>query len=262
MAGIFNFFLMFRSRLIVLLALLTVIFVSWFYLFYQHWQMTSLPMSEMWMPPSETAAWQFMDFGLVYVMWAVMMAAMMLPSAIPMVLVFNKICKQRQLTSHSRVFLFVVAYLLVWFVFSAVLTVLQWQMHGLHFLSPMMDNQSEYMAATIFLLAGAYQFTPLKEMFLQNCRSPMGFLLTEWRAGPSGAYYMGLKHGSMCVGCCWLQMLIMFAVGIMNLLAMVLITLLVLIEKALPAYNQWACRLVGVLFIGWGIWIFPVEVNL
>lgn len=190
------------------------------------------------------------------------MAAMMLPSAIPMVLVFNKICKQRQLISHSRVFLFVVAYLLVWFVFSAVLTVLQWQMHGLHFLSPMMDNQSEYMAATIFLLAGAYQFTPLKEMFLQNCRSPMGFLLTEWREGPSGAYYMGLKHGSMCVGCCWLQMLIMFAVGIMNLLAMVLITLLVLIEKALPAYNQWACRLVGVLFIGWGVWIFPVEVNL
>lgn len=171
MAGIFNLFLMSKSRLIVLLSLLTVIFASWFYLFYQHWQMTSLPMSEMWMPPSETSAWQFMDFALVYVMWAVMMAAMMLPSAIPMILVFNKICKQRQLSSHLLVFLFVLGYLLVWFVFSAVLTVLQWQMHGLHFLSPMMDNQSEYMAATIFLLAGTYQFAPLKEMFLQNCRS-------------------------------------------------------------------------------------------
>ena len=245
-----------KSRLIVLLSLLAVIFVSWFYLFYQQWQMTALPMSEMWMPPSETSAWQFMDFGLVYVMWAVMMAAMMLPSAIPMILVYAKICKQRQLASHTLTFLFVLAYLLVWFVFSVLLTLLQWQMHGLNFLTPMMDNQNAYLAAVIFLLAGAYQFTRLKEMFLQNCRSPMGFLLTEWRDGSSGACYMGLKHGSMCLGCCWLQMLIMFAVGVMNLVAMVLITLLVLIEKLAPVQNQWIGRLVGMLFIGWGVWLF------
>ncbi|MDH5553076.1 MAG: DUF2182 domain-containing protein [Nitrosomonas sp.] len=244
-----------KSRLIVLLSLLTVIFVSWFYLFYQHWQMMSLPMSEMWMPPSETSAWQLMDFTLVYVMWAVMMAAMMLPSALPMIMVYAKICKQRQLASPVLVFLFVLAYLLVWFIFSVLLTLLQWQMHGLHFLTPMMDNQNETLAAVIFLLAGAYQFTSLKETFLQNCRSPMGFLLTEWRDGANGAFYMGLKHGGMCLGCCWLQMLIMFAVGVMNLLAMVLITLLVLIEKLAPVNNQWIARTVGILFVGWGVWL-------
>lgn len=247
-----------KSQLMVLLSLLTVIFVSWFYLFYQQWQMNSLPMSDMWMPPSETSAWQRMDFGLVYVMWAVMMAAMMLPSALPMILVYAKICKQRQLTSPVLVFLFVLAYLLVWLIFSIVLTLLQWQMHGLHFLTPMMDNQHEGMAIVIFLLAGIYQFTPLKDMFLQNCRSPMGFLLTEWRDGAKGSFYMGLKHGGMCLGCCWLQMLIMFAVGVMNLLAMVLITLLVLIEKLAPVNNQWIRRAVGVLFMAWGMWLFLV----
>ncbi|MDP1557423.1 MAG: DUF2182 domain-containing protein [Nitrosomonas sp.] len=247
-----------KTQFSILLSLLATIIAAWLYLFYQYWLMTSLPMSEMWMPPSETSAWQRMDFGLVYVMWAVMMAAMMLPSAVPMILVFAKICQQRNLASQPSTFLFVLAYLLVWFVFSMVLTLLQWQLHGLHFLSPMMDNQSEYLAAVIFLLAGVYQFTPLKNRFLQNCRSPMGFLLTEWREGKKGSFYMGLKHGGACLGCCWLQMLIMFAVGVMNLLAMALITLLVLVEKITPVNNQWICRAGGILFVGWGVWLFPI----
>lgn len=90
-------------------------------------------MSEMWMPPSETFAWKWIDFGLVYLMWAVMMAAMMLPSAIPMILVYARICQQHTQTIHPFVSLFSLAYLLVWLVFSIALTVLQWQMHGLHF---------------------------------------------------------------------------------------------------------------------------------
>ncbi len=212
-------------------------------------------MAEMWMPPSEITAWQWEDFGLVYSMWAVMMAAMMLPSAIPMILVYDKICRQRYQNSFSLVTLFSIAYLLVWLVFSIVLTLLQWQMHGLYFLSPMMDAQNEITAAAIFILAGIYQFTPLKNTFLQNCRSPMGFLLTEWREGASGSFKMGLKHGGMCLGCCWAQMMIMFAVGVMSLLGMVLITLLVLIEKVLPIYQQFFSKAVGILFLGWGIWL-------
>tara|TARA_R110002073_G_scaffold333713_1_gene521767 strand:- start:118 stop:873 length:756 start_codon:yes stop_codon:yes gene_type:complete len=249
---------MFKSQSVVLLTLLTTIFFAWVYLFCQYWQMTTLPMSEMWMPPTETSAWQLMDFALVYIMWAVMMAAMMLPSAIPMILIFAKICKQRNLFSNQLNALFVLAYLLVWSVFSIVLTLLQWQMHGLHFLSPMMDNQNEYVAAAIFLLAGFYQFTSLKNTLLQNCRSPMGFLLTEWRGGARGVFYMGVKHGSVCLGCCWAQMMIMFSVGIMNLLAMALITLLVLIEKTVPINSQWICRSVGIVFIGWGIWLLEI----
>ncbi|MDP3279582.1 MAG: DUF2182 domain-containing protein [Nitrosomonas sp.] len=247
--------LMPKNQLAIWIALLTVIAVAWFYLFYQNWQMTSLPMSEMWMPPSETFAWQWMDFGLTYLMWAVMMAAMMLPSVIPMILVYAKICQQRKQTINPFVPLFSMAYLLVWMVFSIVLTLLQWQMHGLHFLSPMMDNQNEIIAAAIFIFAGIYQFTPLKNSFLQNCRSPMGFLLIEWREGAMGSFQMGLKHGGMCLGCCWAQMMIMFAVGVMNLLGMVLITLLVLIEKVLPMHQQYFSKAVGTLFFLWGIWL-------
>lgn len=119
----------------------------------------------------------------------------------------------------------------------------------------MMDNQNERLAAAIFIVAGIYQFTPWKSGFLQSCRSPMGFLLTEWREGAQGAFYVGLKHGSACVGCCWAQMLIMFAVGVMNLLGMVLITLLVTAEKIVPGRSRWISGAGGVLLIGWGIWL-------
>jgi len=215
-------------------------------------------MTEMWMPPSVSADWHWKDFALVYIMWAVMMAAMMLPSAIPMFLVYAKVCQQRYRTIQPHTLLFASAYLLVWFGFSIVLTGLQWQMHGLHFLTPMMDNQNETMAAVIFLLAGIYQFIPFKSRLLQNCRSPMGFLLTEWCDGVKGAFQMGLKHGGMCLGCCWAQMMIMFAVGVMNLLGMVLITLLVLIEKTVPISNQYFSKAVGVVFIGWGFWLLQI----
>lgn len=247
-----------NTQSVILLSLLAVAIAAWAYLFYQHWQMTSLPMSDMWMLQADISSWQLVDFGRVYLMWAVMMAAMMLPSAMPMFLVFARICKQRYQASQHLIFLFVLAYLVVWFVFSMALTWLQWRLHGLHFLSPMMENQNERLAAAIFIGAGIYQFTPWKNGFLQSCRSPMGFLLTEWREGAKGVFYMGLKHGSICVGCCWAQMLIMFAVGVMNLLGMALITLLVTLEKMLPGKSLVICRIGGVLLIGWGSWIIVV----
>jgi len=247
-----------KNQTTIWILLLSIIALAWGYLFYQNWQMTTLPMSEMWMPPADSAGWNWLDFRFVYIMWAVMMAAMMLPSAIPMIQVYARICQQRYQTIHPHILLFSIAYLIVWFGFSIVLTVLQWQMHGLRFLSPMMDNQSEIMAAVIFLMAGIYQFTPLKNTFLQNCRSPMGFLLTAWHDGPNGAFKMGLQHGGMCLGCCWAQMMIMFAVGVMNLMGMVLITLLVLIEKTAPMRIHYFSRTIGVLFIGWGVWLLQI----
>lgn len=243
----------------IVTALLVVIILAWFYLFYQHWLMTARPMSEMWMPPSETSAWHQIDFLLVFIMWAVMMAAMMLPSALPMILVYAKICIQRYQTHNPYIYLFILAYLLIWLIFSIMLTLLQWQMHGLHFLSPMMDMQNELMAAAILLLAGIYQLTPFKNKFLQSCRTPMGFLLTEWRDKTSGAFRMGLKHGTTCVGCCWAQMLIMFAVGVMNLLGMAFITLMILVEKISPPGLQFFPKAIGILFIVWGIWLIETE---
>ena len=245
-----------KNLIVTLLILLSVIAVSWLYLFYQHWQMTSLPMADMWMPPAEAGAWQWPDFWLVYVMWAVMMAAMMLPSAIPMILAYARICTQRYHRHYPYTLIFALAYLLVWLSFSIALTVLQWQLHGLKFLSPMMDVEQQMMAAFIFLLAGIYQFTPLKSSFLGACRTPVGFLLTEWREGVYGAFSMGLKHGGDCLGCCWAQMLIMFAVGVMSLIGMALITMLGCMEKILPVNPNILSKAIGILFILWSIWLF------
>ena len=252
---------MHKAQSIILLSLLALVLSAWGYLIYQHWQMNSLPMSEMWMPPSDTVAWQTSDFGLVYLMWAAMMAAMMLPSAVPMLLAFSQVSRKRYPSPVKIDFIFISAYLLVWLLFSIAMALLQWQLHGLHVISPMMDTESQYLGGAIFLVAGVYQLTPLKNSFLQYCRSPAGFLLNEWREGAKGAFTMGLKHGSTCVGCCWAQMLIMFAVGVMNLFAMALITLLVIAEKIAPIRSRLICRSTGILFIGWGLWLLQVSVG-
>ena len=245
----------FKAQTSFLAVVLTCIFSAWGYLFYQHYQMTSQPMSTMWMPPSEPLAWCLIDFILVYFMWAVMMAAMMLPSAIPMILAFARVCRQQNKAFYPLTGLFTSAYLGIWLLFSSALTLLQWQMHGLAWLSPMMENQNSLLAAGILILAGIYQFLPIKNACLTHCRSPMGFLINEWRDGPTGALNMGLKHGAVCLGCCWAQMLIMFAMGVMNLLGMALITLLVISEKSMPLESRLICKAIGVAFLGWGTFL-------
>jgi predicted metal-binding membrane protein len=248
----------FRTQTSILAMVLAWAFGAWSYLFYQHSQTASQPMSNMWMPPSEALAWTFIDFALVYSMWAVMMAAMMLPSAIPMILAFARVCQQQNKATYKLTGLFASAYLGIWLLFSIALTLLQWQMHGLAWLSPMMDSQNSMSAAGILFLAGFYQFTPIKNACLMHCKTPMGFLLNEWQDGAGGAFRMGLKHGAFCVGCCWAQMLIMFAVGVMNLLGMALITLLVVLEKTVPLHAKFICHGVGVAFIAWGIALLVV----
>src|SRR5688500_14479627 len=151
---------MHRAQSVILLSLLAVIASAWAYLIYLHWQMNSRPMSEMWMAPSDPSAWKMSDFGLVYLMWAAMMAGMMLPSAIPMILAFSKVCRNRYSVPLKFSFLFISSYVLVWLLFSVAMALLQWQLHGLHVLSPMMDTESEYLASMIFLGTGVYQLTP------------------------------------------------------------------------------------------------------
>ena len=244
---------MYKTQSVILLGLLAIIATAWGYLIYQHWWMTSSPMSEMWMPSSEVFEWKTIDFALVYLMWAAMMAAMMLPSATPMVLAFSQVAKRRYQAPEKFSFLFINGYLLVWLMFSVGMTFLQWQLHGHAVISPMMETESTVFSAMIFLAAGIYQLTPLKSRFLRYCQSPAGFLFNEWRQGAKGAFYMGLKHGSTCVGCCWMQMLIMFAVGVMNLLGMALITLLIVLEKTVPIQSRTICRTGSLIMMGLGL---------
>lgn len=182
-----------------------------------------------------------------------MMAAMMLPSALPMITIYSKICRQRYETDMPFSAIFSLSYLLVWFAFSWVLTLLQWRLHELQWLSRMMENNNSLLAATIFIVAGVYQFTAIKNACLQRCQSPFRFLLNSWRPGYTGAFKMGAIHGAICVGCCWAQMLLMFAVGVMNITAMILITLFILLEKSLPDNNDRISKFAGGVFFLWGM---------
>lgn len=248
----------FKAQGAVFAIILALVTAAWSYLLYQYRRMSAQPMSEMWMPPSEFSAWGLTDFAFVYAMWAVMMTAMMLPTAIPMLTAYGRVSRRLSTTPGQSLGLFASAYLVLWLLFSIVPTILQCQLHGLAWLSPMMENQSRLFAAGILLLAGVYQFTPIKNACLTHCKSPLGFLLNEWRDGRAGALKMGLTHGVNCIGCCWAQMLIMFVVGVMNLPAMALLTLAVIAEKLIPLESKWICKAVGFAFLGWAASLLPV----
>ena len=231
--------------------LIVVSLLAWSFLFYQHGKMSQMPMSK-----GLTWQWQTSDFIVVYIMWAVMMAAMMLPSAMPMIYVFGKTCQKKYGNDLPFSMLFSSAYLLVWLVFSIALTLLQWQFHNLQWLSSRMESSHTLVSAAIFITAGVYQFTAIKNACLNYRRSPLSFLLNFWQNGRWGAFKMGIVHGGTCVGCCWAQMLIMFAVGVMNITAMIIITLYVILEKNSPKNSVLLSKSVGVFLCLWGVFSF------
>jgi predicted metal-binding membrane protein len=169
----------------------------------------------------------------IFIMWAVMMMAMMLPSATPMVLTFVRLCRHKHQIVHG--WIFVAAYLVIWSGFSAAATALHWWLQTTGLLSPMMTSSSMWFTAILLLVAGVVQFTPLKDACLRHCRTPMGYLLTEWKDGAVGAWRMGVKHGLICLGCCWALMGLLYVAGVMNLVWVAALTTVVIIEKLHPA---------------------------
>jgi predicted metal-binding membrane protein len=249
-----------RDRRVVWVGLGAVTAMAWAYMLYDYWRMQDLPMSQMWMPPSG-GPWSLADLWFLFLMWAVMMAAMMTPSVFPVVTVFVQVNRRRRAERqpYAPTFLFLAGYLLAWIAYSAGAALLQWPLHGYSLLTPMMDNSSRMLAAAVLLAAGAYQWTPWKDACLHRCRTPLGFLMTEWREGAGGAVIMGLRHGGYCIGCCWALMLVLFAVGVMNMLWMALITVFVLIEKVLPGPPILLRSVSGGLLVGWGLWLLIVQ---
>ena len=164
--------------------------------------------------------------------WTVMMAAMMLPSALPMVLAFVRLNLQQGETGRARAF--VAAYLLVWAGFGGAATALHWVLQRLGWVDPMIASTSLALNAGLLLLAGAWQFSPLKQVCLAQCRTPLGFLVAEWRPRVAGAFAMGLRHGLLCTGCCWALMLLLFVGGVMNIAWIAALSLAVAIEKLAP----------------------------
>jgi predicted metal-binding membrane protein len=154
-----------------------------------------------------------------------------------MILTFNEMNRRRAPDQGPvvRTGLFAAGYLVAWIAYSAAAAVAQWALHGLALLSPAMVSTSPYLGGGLLVAAGIFQWTPLKRACLSQCRSPLGFILSEWREGPRGALVMGIRHGVYCVGCCWVLMALLFVAGVMNLVWVAAIATFVLIEKVVPA---------------------------
>jgi predicted metal-binding membrane protein len=177
------------------------------------------------------------DFIMLLVMWTVMMAAMMLPSAAPMILMFANVNRRRaaRVATALPTSYFVLAYLLFWSAFSLAATTIQWWLSSAALLTTMsMELVSRPAAAGLLVVAGVFQWTPLKRACLQHCHTPFAFLMMYWRHGRRGAFEMGLRHGLYCVGCCWAVMALLFVAGVMNLVWVLALSILVLIEKLMP----------------------------
>ncbi len=177
-----------------------------------------------------------LEAPLFLTLWVVMMAAMMFPTAAPMILTFARIHENRRQRGSAFVptWVFVAPYLAIWTLFGAVIFAFargaEIAVEG----SALSVDIAARVGGGAFILAGVYQLTPLKSRCLAKCRSPLGFILDRWRDGYAGALRMGLQHGAYCLGCCWLLFVILFPLGVMNVAAMAVITLFIFAEKSLP----------------------------
>jgi predicted metal-binding membrane protein len=202
-----------------------------------------------------TTDWDLRHVWLLWAMWAVMMTAMMLPSASPLLLMYGHAARRSADEAATRqIYALATGYLVVWAAFSVGATALQRGLSSLLLVSPMMEATSPRVGAALLLIAGVYQLTPFKHACLRTCQSPLGFLISRWQRGWSGAFHMGLEHGFYCVGCCWALMLLLFAGGVMNLAVIAALTVFVAFEKLAP-FGQRGTRISGVLLVAAAFWM-------
>jgi predicted metal-binding membrane protein len=239
---------------IVLCGMTAAAALAWVYLLSMSWGMAHMDVGAAMTIMPRMTDWRAVDLLLVLAMWVVMMAAMMLPSIMPMVLGFAALSRQRraQRLPYARTGVFVLGYLAVWSGFSLLATLAQWGLLEARLVTPMMVSAAPWLAGALLVIAGVFQFTPLKHACLSRCASPFGFLLNEWRDGTFGAWTMGLRHGAYCVGCCGLLMALLFVFGVMNVLWVAVLSIYVLLEKMLPQV-RWLHHAGGVVLIAWGM---------
>jgi predicted metal-binding membrane protein len=232
-----------------------VLLLAWGYLGWMDWGMRHMEVgANMWIMP-RMVGWNAADLVLVFLMWAVMMAAMMLPSALPAILLVTKVSASMRARQPGvgLTGAFIAGYLLAWSGFSVAATLFQWGLLESALVTPMMQSAKRALSATMLITAGIYQFTPLKNSCLRQCQSPLR-LVMQVAASPRRALKIGLRHGFYCVGCCWALMGLLFVTGVMNLLWVMIIAGYVAIEKLLPAM-RWVSRTAGVLLCAAGLWL-------
>jgi predicted metal-binding membrane protein len=237
-----------RDRGVAVASLVALIGLAWLYLWFDAARMHAMPM--------EAGAMSIASgrFVLTFLMWSVMMVGMMLPSAMPAILLYASMAGGNRGFAPSAVWLFTAGYLAVWVGFSLAASVLQVGLASAALLTPMMASTSAWLSGGLLIAAGVYQWAPIKEVCLEKCRAPLEFFLFNWRRGLTGAFRMGARHGAYCVGCCWVLMLILFAVGVMNLLWVALIAGFVLVEKLLPG-GRVVGRTAGVALAAAGVYL-------
>ena len=249
-----------RDRWVVVTALIAVILISWVWIVLgagtgmsavAMTQMSGMPDMDMMMA---RAVWTPAYTALIFVMWWVMMVAMMLPSAAPMLLLFARANRAQKARDRPYVAtgIFAAGYLAAWGGFSALAAGLQWGLEQFDLLGPMMTTTSYWLGGVILLAAGLWQLTPVKGVCLRHCRSPLSFIAQKWRSGRLGAFRMGLEHGTFCLGCCWFLMGLLFFGGIMNLFWIAGLAGFVLLEKTIPM-GHWIGRFAGVVLATWGV---------
>ena len=239
------------DRAVVGLGLAGVAALAWLYLIVEADRMSRMDVAAAMPHP---ASWDPGYLGFLFVMWAVMMVAMMTPSAAPMTMTFAAVNRRRREAARADLFpvgVFVLGYLAVWTGFSAAAALAQWVLHAAALVSAAMTGAGATFGGALLIAAGVYQWTPLKRACLVHCRTPMSFLVTSWRPGRRGALVMGLRHGAFCVGCCWVLMALLFVAGVMNVLWVATITAFVFVEKVAPR-GDLVGRAVGVLLVAAG----------
>ncbi|WP_321936666.1 MULTISPECIES: DUF2182 domain-containing protein [unclassified Paraburkholderia] len=243
-----------RDQAVALSGLTAAAALAWAYLLYMSWGMEHMEVGATMAIMPRMTHWHTIDLLLVLAMWAVMMAAMMLPSIVPTVLGFASMSSRRrgQHRPYVQTSVFVLGYLAVWSGFSLFATLVQWGLLEARLVTPMMVSATPWLAGALLVIAGVFQLTPAKHACLARCVSPLGFLLTEWRDGTFGAWVMGFRHGAYCVGCCGLLMTLLFVFGVMNVLWIAVLSIYVMLEKMLPQV-RWLPFAQGALLICWGI---------
>ncbi len=256
-----------RDRIIVAAALAALTALAWTYVLSlaADMDMGGMEMSGFRMVPAgigimapDPAPWQAIEFVYVFAMWVVMMVGMMTPSAAPMILIYARV--GRQASARGKPFAatgwFATGYLLTWVGFALVATAAQWALDRTALLDPKMASANQVFGGIVLIAAGVYQWTPLKDICLAQCQSPLLFIQREggFRRDPSGSLLLGLRHGVYCIGCCWVLMALLFVGGVMNVLWIATISAFVLIEKIVPV-GRLISRIAGAGFVAAGTWL-------
>jgi predicted metal-binding membrane protein len=262
-----------RDRIVIVLALALLTALAWSYLLWLSvdMDMGGMDMTGLRMIPSGMGLmmpadmpWQAMEFAFVFVMWTVMMVGMMTPSAAPMFLMYARM--GRQTAAHDTPFAatvwFGAGYFLVWVPAALLATLVQWAFERTALLDSAMSSTSNAIGGLLFVAAGTYQWTRLKDVCLTQCQRPFAFLMRQggFRSDAAGSLALGLRHGAYCVGCCGALMALLFVGGVMNVLWIGLLALLILLEKVTPFGRQIAL-LAGSILVMAGAWLLSLGVS-